>query len=284
MKKALVIYNPVAGQKKLLNTKRIIEDTLKKTGYEYDFFETLPVSRQPLEQFAEKKYDRIIVSGGDGTVAEVTSFLIDRKIKTPLVIIPQGSANILAVSLQLPLMPGMALSRGLRSEGRALDAMKINNQRYGMIATGVGYDTMVMADTPRYLKRKIGFFAYLWTVLKTILYYHAHPYKLTIDGRRITVMAKTIMAFNLLPLGHLKITKPFTGIPISPKDGLLNIFSLNPKPVRNMLGFRKMIQVFQGKKISIKTKKARRYQIDGNVFKGRTVTIEVLPKAIYIAY
>lgn len=284
MKKALVIYNPVAGKKKILNTKRIIENTLKKNGYEYDFFETLPVKIQPLEQFANNKYDRIIVSGGDGTVAEVTSFLIDQKIKTPLVIIPQGSANILAVSLQLPLTPGMALNRGLKREGKALDAMKINNKRYGMIATGVGYDTLVMAETPRHLKRQIGFFAYLWTVLKTILVYHAHPYKLTIDGKREIVIAKTIIAFNILPLGHLKINKPFIGTQILPDDGLLNLFSLNPKPVRSLLGFKKMVQIFQGKKISIKTKKARRYQIDGNVFKGKTVTIEVLPKAIYIAY
>lgn len=284
MKKALVIYNPVAGQKKILNAKKTIERILKKSGYEHDFFETLPVEKQPLEQFANNKYDRIIVSGGDGTVAEVTSFLIERKIKTPLVIIPQGSANILAVSLQLPLTPGMALKRGLKKEGKALDAMRINNKRYGMIATGVGYDTMIMAETPRYLKRKIGFFAYIWTVIKTILYYHSHPYKLTIDGKRVMLMAKTIIAFNILPLGHLKITKPFIGTPISPRDGLLNIFALNPKPVRNVLGFRKMVQIFHGKKISIKTKKSRRYQIDGNVFKGNTVTIEVLPKAIYIAY
>ncbi len=283
-KKALVIFNPMAGKKKLLNTRRTIETTLKKAGYQYDFFETLPVANQPLEQFAKKKYDRIVVSGGDGTVAEVTSFLIERKIKTPLVIIPQGSANILAVSLQIPLVPGMALRRGLKKEGRALDAMKINRKRYGMIATGVGYDTMVMAETPRYLKRKIGFFAYLWTVIKTILYYHAHPYKLTIDGKRFTTIAKTIMAFNILPLGNLKITKPFIGTPISPEDGKLNIFSLNPKPVRNILGFKRMVKIFSGKKISIKTKKARRYQIDGNVFKGKTVTIEVIPKAIYIAY
>lgn len=284
MKKALVIYNPVAGKKKFLDTKKTIESVLKKAGYEHDFFETLPVNIQPLEQFLGKQYDRIVVSGGDGTVAEVTSFLIHNKIKTPLVIIPQGSANILAVSLTLPLTPGMALSRGLKKEGRALDAMKINGKRYGMIATGMGYDTMVMAETPRYLKRKIGFFAYVWTVLKTLLVYRAHPYKLTIDGKREVLMAKAIMAFNILPLGHLKITRPFLGSSILPTDGILNIFSMNPRPVRSLLGFRKLVYVFQGKRITIKSKKSRRYQIDGNVFKGKTVTIEVLPKAIYIAY
>ena len=226
----------------------------------------------------------MIVSGGDGTVAEVTSFMIANNMRTPLVIIPQGSANILAISLGLPLTPGLALNRGLNKEGRPLDAMKINNRYYGMIATGMGYDTLVMQKTPRTLKRRIGFFAYVWTVLKTILIYRAHPYKLTIDGKRTSVMAKTILAFNILPLGHLKISRPFLGTPILPTDGLLNVFSLNPRPMRTLFGFKKLIQVFQGKKIIIKSKKTRRYQIDGNVFKGKTVSIEVLPKAIYIAY
>ena len=125
-KKVLVVYNPAAGKKKLLNDRGIIESVLKKNGYDYDFFETLPIKKQPLEQFSDKKYDRIVVSGGDGTVAEVTSFLIRNKIKTPLVIIPRGSANILAMSLNLPMTPGRALSHGLKSEKRALDAMKIN--------------------------------------------------------------------------------------------------------------------------------------------------------------
>jgi len=284
MKKALVIYNPVAGKKKLLNTKRIIEASLKRAGYAFDFFETLPVKKQPFETFLDRSYDRIVVSGGDGTVAEVTSFMIHNQVKTPLVIIPQGSANILAVSLALPLTPGLALRRGLKKEGRPLDAMKVNHKYYGMIAVGMGYDTLVMSKTPRSLKRKIGFFAYIWTILKTIAIYHPHPYKVTVDGTRVDLMAKTIMAFNILPLGHLKISRPFLGTTISPTDGQLNLFSLNPRPVRTLLGFKKLVHIFHGKKITIKSKKARRYQIDGNVFNGKTVSIEVLPKAIYIAY
>ncbi len=282
MKKVLVIFNPVAGVKKWGDSKSIIQSILKKEGYEYEWFETTKTEKQPLEQFLGNEYYRIIVSGGDGTVAEVSSFMIHNKIKTPLVILPQGSANILAISLLLPLNIRLALRYGLKNKGKLLDAMHINRKQYGMICTGCGYDTLIMRRTPRSLKRKLGVFAYIWIMLKTIFIYRSRPYKLTIDGKRRVVIAKTILIFNILPLGHLKITKPFITNQIIPNDGLLNIYVLNPRPIRDLFHFNKQLKVFQGKTISIKSKKKRHFQIDGDVFKGKTMQIEVLPKAINI--
>jgi len=282
VKKALVIFNPVAGAKKWGDMEKIIKNILKKEGYEYEWFVTKKAEKQPLEQFIGKKYDRIIVSGGDGTVAEVSSFMIHNKIKTPLVILPQGSANILAISLSIPLSIRSALEIGLKNKAKILDAMHINRRQYGMIATGCGYDTLIMERTPRSLKRKMGALAYVWTVIKTILIYRSKPYKLTIDGVRHTVSAKSIMIFNILPLGHLRITKPFIKKQIIPDDGLLNIYVFNPRPIRDRFNFNKQLKVFQGKNISIKSKKKRHFQIDGDVFKGKTMQIDVLPKAISI--
>ena len=117
-KTVLVIFNPVAGAKKWGDSKSIIQEILIKEGYEYEWYETTKADKQPLEQFIGKKYDRIIVSGGDGTVAEVSSFMIHNKIKTPLVILPQGSANILAISLLIPLNIRLALRFGLKNKGK----------------------------------------------------------------------------------------------------------------------------------------------------------------------
>lgn len=283
-KKVLVIYNPMSGARKLINAEALIKETLEKEGYAYDFFMTLPQERQPLERFLGKKYDRIVVAGGDGTVAEVTSFLIHNKLKTPLVIIPRGSANLLALSLGIPMQVRWALLHGLKKEGKLLDAMCVNRKYYGMIAAGLGYDTMIMKKTTRTLKRKLGFFAYLWTVLKTIFVYRSQPYYISVDGYRQKVMAKTILAFNLLPMGDIKLIKPVIGTSISPNDGLLNVFAVNPRPVRELFRFKKIFQIFEGKQISIKTKKERHFQIDGNVYKGKSLTIDVLPQAIRIVY
>jgi len=282
LKKVLVIFNPIAGLKKLSNSKSIIQNILKKEGFNYEWFETTKTKKQQLKQFIGKKYEKIIVSGGDGTVAEISSFIIKNKIKIPLIILPQGSANILALSLHIPLNIRTALKFGLKNNGKLLDAMHINRKRHGMIATGCGYDTLVMKKTPRSLKRKLGVFAYIWIIIKTILFYRSKPYRLTIDGEKHIVIAKTILIFNILPLGHLKITKPFIKNQIIPNDGILNIYVLNPRPIRDLFHFNKQLKVFQGKTISIKSKKKRYFQIDGDVFKGKTIQIEILPKAISI--
>jgi len=235
-----------------------------------------------LEPFLNKKYDRIIVSGGDGTVTEVISFMIKNRLKTPLVILPQGSANILAISLKIPLNIKRALMAGLEKSEKTLDAMKINNHYFGMIATGCGYDTLIMQKTKRSLKRKIGAIAYLWTILKTIFIYRSKPYRLYIDGKRTTAVAKTIMAFNISPPLNIRMTKSFSTSQILPDDGVLNIFAFNPHPIRDFMKFNKAVKIFEGKEITIKAKKETKFQIDGTVFKGRSVSIKILPKAINI--
>ena len=76
MKKALVIYNPVSGAKSWKNLPQIFQNELDKNGYTYEWFETKPVKQQWMKPLFENKFDRIMVVGGDGTVAEVAGVMI----------------------------------------------------------------------------------------------------------------------------------------------------------------------------------------------------------------
>lgn len=284
MKKALVIYNPMSGAKKLLNSREIIQDGLKKAGYEIDFHETIKAKKQDFSAFKDKKYDRIVVAGGDGTVNEVIGFLITNKIKSPLVIIPQGSANILAHALGLPLLAKRALEKGLKSEGKKLDAMLINKKHHGMIAAGIGYDAVLMSETSRKMKRKIGFLAYLWTFFSTVFDYRSRAYKVAVDGKRQSVLAKSIVCFNVLPFGETAWSHLPRGSKISGHDGTLNVLVMNPGRLRKWFYKTPRFQLLEGKQFSIQSKKVKRFQIDGEAFKGNSITIDVLEKAINIAY
>ncbi len=285
-KKALVIYNPVSGAKSLKNVPDIVQRILKKHDFEFTWFETKKTKTQPLDQFAKKRFNRIIAIGGDGTVAEVIAFMVKNKIKTPLVIIPQGSANILATTLRIPLINiTRALKKGLTKEGKSLDVMRINQNQYGVIAAGMGYDVLMMKGTTRSLKRKIGLFAYLWTFLKTFFIYRSKPYKLTIDGKRHYVSAKTIMVFNLLPFVEIPAKKLAITKKILPNDDELNIVALNPCSIPRWFSSKHpKIQTFSGREVYIKSKKESEYQIDGDIFKGKNMHVKILPKAITIVY
>lgn len=263
MKKALVIFNPVSGYKKWGDVPALIKETLVKKGYEWTWYETKP--KQDLTTLFTQKYDRVIVSGGDGTVAETVRALLETKTSAPLVIIPQGSANILAMTLGLPLLqPGRALKLGLEGSVRTLDVMHVNRKYYGVIAVGRGYDAFLMKETPRELKRKMGLFAYAWIFIKTAFFYRSQPYKLSIDGERMDVVAKSIMVFNLFPF-------PF--VPIKPHDGVLNVLILTSKG--------KLLH-YTGKTISIKAHKEQSFQLDGEVLKSKAVSIETLPSQLNV--
>lgn len=261
MKKALVIFNPVSGKKKWGDTAILLQDLLEKNGYDYTWYETKP--KQNLKPLFKEKYDRIVVSGGDGTVAEVVRAKLDSKVKTPLVVVPQGSGNLLALSLGIPLMqPGRALEMGLNGEARTVDVMRVNKTHYGVIAVGRGYDAFLMKETPRELKRKLGLFAYAWIFLKTFLFYRSQPYEVTIDGKHHSVIARSIVAFNLFP---------FPLVPIRPDDGIVNVLILTS---------RGLLEHHTGKNISIKSQQELEFQLDGEVLRSKVVNIETLPKAL----
>jgi YegS/Rv2252/BmrU family lipid kinase len=275
MKKALVIYNPVSGAKSWKNVEKILHGELEKQNFEYTWFETQSVERQPFGGLFKKKYDRVIVVGGDGTVAEVAHYLIQHKIETPMVIIPQGSANLLSRSLGIPQQAvRRALRMGLTKPGKPIDAMQINKKYYALIAVGKGYDVFLMKNTPRNLKRKWGVLAYAHTIFKTLFPFRRRPYKLSIDGERHHVMAKSILVFNTLPIIGLK-----WGERINPNDGKLNVAVFNPRLFRT-----DTLLTFVGKSISIQSKHEHEFDLDGEVFPGKSLTIEAVPKALNVVF
>jgi len=263
MKNALVIYNPVSGHKKWADVPAALQDTLKKNDYEWKWYETQP--KQDLAPLFKENYYRIVVCGGDGTVAEVVRAMMEAKVKTPLVVVPQGSANLLALTLGISLLqPGRALQAGLTGKPRVLDVMRVNRVHYGTIAVGRGYDAFLLQETPRQLKRKLGLLAYAWVFFKTVLFYHSQPYKITIDGQRHSVLARSVMVLNMLP---------FPLVPIRPDDGVLNVLILTSKG---------LLEHYTGKTISIKSPKELKFQLDGEVLKSKVVNIETLPAALTI--
>ena len=292
MKKALIIFNPVAGANKIRNIPKIIQDSLNQNDYSYEWFETMPVASQPLDQFINQKFDKIIVSGGDGTVREVVTFMVQNNIKTPLGIIAQGTANLVATSLNIPVFSiKKAIDFALHKNGIPLDVMVINEKHIGLIAAGQGYDSVFIQGATRSLKRKYGFIAYIISFLKTFFLYPSKNYKIVIDGKRYYATGKLAAVFNLLSLGNTKI-----GNHISPQDGLLNIAVFNPKSLYDILKIsisfllrikrikKPKMQIFEGKNVSINMKKGKWIQIDGETFKGKNLQIKVKPQAINIIY
>jgi YegS/Rv2252/BmrU family lipid kinase len=122
-------------------------------------------------------YDILAVVGGDGTVGEVLSGIMDRSEHQPkLAIIPAGTGNDIGRNLGIfSVQDALAALRA--GHTRRLDLIRIDcdvegqaDHRYSFLATAVGFSSIPMVKP--WMKRFLGPTGayYLGTILQTIVY------------------------------------------------------------------------------------------------------------------
>ena len=104
LKRAAVIYNPFAGG--VSRSARSLHRTtelLARQGIEAVLVPTSgPGSAaEQARHHVEDGCDLVIAAGGDGTINEVANGLVDSR--TPLAILPGGTANVLAREMRMPI-------------------------------------------------------------------------------------------------------------------------------------------------------------------------------------
>ena len=101
-KKLLFIYNPQAGKAMIKNYLSDIIDIFTKGGYEVT---THPTQERAdaTKEVVEKAdgYDLIVCSGGDGTLDEVVTGMMQLEKKVPIGYIPAGSTKEVARSMRI---------------------------------------------------------------------------------------------------------------------------------------------------------------------------------------
>lgn len=111
---------------------------------------------------AESGVDLMIAVGGDGTVNEVVNGVAETDWRGPLAIVPLGTANDFAMSLDLPEdVPG-AFDIALEGADREVDLAQVNDRWFINVSTG-GVAATATGETPSDTKRLLGPLAYLVT-------------------------------------------------------------------------------------------------------------------------
>ncbi|EKD64230.1 MAG: hypothetical protein ACD_51C00045G0001 [uncultured bacterium] len=289
MKKVFVVYNPVSGAKKLRNVERVIRARLDKLCCSYDWYET----RKNGNDFSALKtggYDLVLACGGDGTVSMVATYLFQNELDIPIGIVGLGSTNLFAWSFLVPVVDvGSAVEFAVNGDVRKVDVGLVNDKKIMLIGAGKGYDNVFMRGAPRELKRKIGFFAYVWSFLTTYLAHPRREYVVTVDGISHQVVAKVVFVFNYLRFSSEKL-----GVGFKPDDGLLEVVAVNPSSfwdlfkmlvffvIRRTTKKHPKVKFFEGKHVIVHSERERGYQIDGDLFDGEDLEVSVLHKKISV--
>lgn len=287
-----VIFNPV----KISDTFRsAAEQTLQDHGYnDVQWLETEAgdKGRSRVRHAVAGRVDLVVVAGGDGTVRVVADGLANSGI--PLGIVPEGTANLLALNLALPTVEQEALEVAVGGAERTIDLVKLTIdgervERFAVMA-GAGLDAMIMDETDPDLKDKIGSAAYFLAAGKAL---GRLPIKAKIkrDGHRSHRRSSM-----LILVGNVGLIAPGVMLipPAKPDDGMFELVVASPRRWRDW--FRVVarlitrraqkedpIEIRAARSATIQLKDRENFQLDGDV-EGDFLTMEaeIVPQAVIV--
>ena len=156
MRRAALIYNPIAGRGRL---ERVLDAILRTCRQEGLDLEPLPTSRpgQATDLAGglarEGRVEAVFALGGDGTAREVAAGLMGSP--APLGILPGGTANLMALALGLPRDPVAAAAVLCHVPARPFD-VGIAGDRPFLMMISAGLDARALAALDRGWKTRLG--------------------------------------------------------------------------------------------------------------------------------
>lgn len=184
-KKMLFLFNPHSGKAQIKNKLCDLVDVFTKGGYDVLVHPTQygGDARDISKEYAEK-CDMIVCSGGDGTVNEVVSGLMEHETRPLLGYIPSGTVNDFAASLGLSGNMMKAAQSIMEGQPFAYDVGGFNGRYFNYIAA-FGLFTDVAYQTPQQAKNVWGRLAYLMEGAKQIWNIPSYRTKVEYDGKVI---------------------------------------------------------------------------------------------------
>ena len=283
----LFIINPISGGKEKREIPALIDAYLDRSKFNANFSFTSYIGHaaEIAEEAANKNFDIIVAVGGDGTINEIAGKILGQQ--KILGIIPFGSGNGLARSLNIPMNAKKAIKIINELNVTTIDAATLNTKYFFNMA-GIGFDAHISAAFAGNKTR--GLNGYLKMVLKEIKSYHSEFYEITIDN--------VIYKRDAFILSIANSTQYGNNVHISPKstldDGLLEVCIIKPLPwyklpilayemLRSTTHRSNWVEIISGKRINIVRAKENSIHIDGEpFFMGKNVDIEIIPEALKV--
>jgi len=283
----LFVINPISGGKAKLRIPALIDKYLDKEKFNANFRLTEYVGHatEIVEEAIAKNFDIIVAAGGDGTINEVASKVLEHK--KILGILPLGSGNGLARFLNIPqnLKEAILLINQLKTD--VIDSAYFNNKSFFNLA-GMGFDAHLSAAFSKDKKR--GLTGYIKLSLKEVFNYKDELYILNIDGVEYKRKAFAITVANSSQYGNNVYIAPNASV----KDGLLDVciikpFSLFKLPVLSYVMLKgtaetsDMIEIIKGKNIKISRAQDGPVHVDGEPLKmGKELEAKINPLSLEV--
>lgn len=162
----LVLHGKAAGRPEI----RAAVEAVRADGHRVDVRVTWEAgdTQRYAKEAAAQGVDTVVAGGGDGSLNEVVSGIVDGSGPSAcsIALLPLGTANDFAHGCGIPVDdPAAALRLATRTEARPIDLCQINGRVFVNMATG-GFGTRVTVETDPNLKKWLGGASYLLTGLQ----------------------------------------------------------------------------------------------------------------------
>jgi YegS/Rv2252/BmrU family lipid kinase len=284
-RRALLLINRCASRTG--NGCEAIVEALHEHGIEV--VEDGPTGSQTLADLVVHYRDRVdlvIVGGGDGTLNAAVDGLV--RAGLPVGILPLGTANDLARTLNLPTDPLEACRVIAEGQMRLIDVGRVNGKYFFNVAS-LGLSVEITRQLTGEVKRAWGVLAYLKTALSVLLRarlfhaeirsgseaFHVKTVQIAVGNGRhygggMTVAAEAEIDDHLLDLYSIEVRHWW------------QIVLLLPRLRTGWLADSKHVRTLRGRHFEIITRRPRSINTDGEITSRTPATFDILPGALCV--
>ena len=271
MKKLLFVVNGHSGKGQIKNKLLDIIDIMIKEGYHVQVHTTQEredATKVVREQ--AKYYDLVVCSGGDGTLDEAVTGMMQSEVRTPLGYIPAGSTNDFANSLEIPKDMIQAAKTAVLGVPFSCDVGEFNGD-YFIYVAAFGIFTDVSYATSQELKNALGHVAYILEGAKRLYTIKTYHMRVEYDGNEIEGDFLLGMITNSTSVGGFK---NMTGKDVKLDDGMFEV-TLIHKPkillelntiiasITNMKDVTDLIDSFRAESVKFYSEEEIPWTLDG---------------------
>ena len=287
MPRALLIVNPASRRGAALLPSAV--RAFAEAGVTLDVAQTAGAGHA-----AELARDRapavrdVFTLGGDGTAMEVAGELAYTGVAQG--VLAGGTGNLLARALGIPRNVRRAVPMLLSGDVRTIDLGMVHGRRFA-VAAGVGIDAAMVAETPSWMKRRLGVTAYTLmatrAALRSVLRREYFTARVEVDGETLERRAAAVLFANF---GAILEDRISFGPGIACDDGVLDCCIFAPETLRDAIRilWRVTRQDFRpdpaldyrkGTRFRLETDPVLALQADGELLGSSSAEITVAPLA-----
>lgn len=286
--KTFVICNPAAGGK---GDREAIAETLKGgLGAVVRMTKRKGDAARLARNAITKGFDYIIAAGGDGTLNEVINGIAARAGKVQVGLLPLGTGNDFARTLELPSSIDDNIDILLSQRTTAIDLVRIKSARvrYLVNVSAAGFSGLVNEKLTPEVKDTWGPLAYVRSAAAALPEMHAYRANIVIDGaERLSIdLHNVIIANGRFVAGGLPVAPE-----ADPSDGLFDVILIRKcsKPEMVFLAAQMLVGKHlssdaiiwrRAAKISIRSRPKMCFNADGELIGNEPAVFQIMPHAL----